>query len=510
MRGTREGVLRDIGDWFESEASQRIFWLNGLAGTGKSTIAQTFADTSFADGKLGASFFCSRDIEDHSNLQMIFPSLAFELACRYPHFRQELLEVLKKQSNVGHESLSLQMEKLLISPLKATHTTTLIIIDALDECKDSEPTSTILSILSHYVGQIPTVKFFITGCPEPQICSGFQLRALAPITEVLKLHEIEPEVVDGDIELLFRTRLGSIAGEGCEVDPLEEDWPSPSDIAILCKKAAGFFAYPSAVMKFVASIGNLPATRLSIITSHPQSTIEEGRSGLDHLYTQILHQAFSSVHAGDSQPYIQFRTVVGTTLLLLTPLSIRGLSNLLGCDTHHIINTTNSLHSLLLMPESIEEPIRAFHKSFPEFLMDPSRCQDKWLVIEPIACHEEILLACLGLMEKELKTNIYNLDDYTVLSEVKGLPTYGDHVEDALKYACKFWTKHLLEIPSSSPHAEEVQKAIDKFFTIYLLHWIEVLAITRNLGLGVYAMNDIKQWYNLVSSMQFTCWNLYS
>jgi len=38
---------------------QRIFWLNGLAGTGKSTIAQTFAEMAFADGKLGASFFCS-------------------------------------------------------------------------------------------------------------------------------------------------------------------------------------------------------------------------------------------------------------------------------------------------------------------------------------------------------------------------------------------------------------------------------------------------------------------
>ena len=59
LRGTRVGVLRDIGDWFESEGSQRIFWLNGLAGTGKSSIAQTFADIAFADGKLGASFFCS-------------------------------------------------------------------------------------------------------------------------------------------------------------------------------------------------------------------------------------------------------------------------------------------------------------------------------------------------------------------------------------------------------------------------------------------------------------------
>jgi hypothetical protein len=64
------------------------FWLNGLAGTGKSTIAQTFAETSFADGKLGASFFCSRDFEDRSNLQAIFPTLAFQLAHQEPLFRK--------------------------------------------------------------------------------------------------------------------------------------------------------------------------------------------------------------------------------------------------------------------------------------------------------------------------------------------------------------------------------------------------------------------------------------
>ena len=87
LEGTRKDVLGDIKYWLTSEHGQRVFWLNGLAGTGKSTIAQTFVDTTFADGKLGASFFCSRDFEDRSNLQRIFPTLAFQLACKYPDFR---------------------------------------------------------------------------------------------------------------------------------------------------------------------------------------------------------------------------------------------------------------------------------------------------------------------------------------------------------------------------------------------------------------------------------------
>ena len=393
------------------------------------------------------------------------------------------------------------MEKLLVGPLKATHTTTLIIIDALDECKDEEPASAILSILSRYMDQIPTVKFFITGRPEPRIHSGFRLESLAPITEVLKLHEVKPDIVDRDIELFFRTQLTSLAKNRSDFD-LTEDWPSPSDIEALCKKAAGFFIYASTVVKFVASEADSSSERLSLITSLPQNTVGEGKSGVDWLYTQILQQAFSSVHPSNSQRYHQFQTVVGAVLLLFNPLPIKELSDFLGCGIWYIQSATRSLHSLLLVPGSIDEPIQLFHKSFPDFLMDPNRCEDVKFVVEPAARHAALLLACLRFMGERLKRNICGLDDFAVLSEVKDPSTRKKaYIGESLEYACKFWTKHLLEIPSDNPHVEEVQKAIDKFFTVNLLHWVEVLAITGNLGVGIYAMNDIQQWYNLVSDM---------
>ena len=164
-------VLLQLERWVKDDQDHRVFWLNGLAGTGKSTITQTFAEISFADRNLGASFFCSRGFEDRSNLQAIFPTLAFQLAYQYPSFRKQLLRILKANRSIGRESLCSQMEKVIVDPLKATRISTLIIIDALDECKDEEPASAILSILSRYVDQIPSVKFFITGRPEPRIRS---------------------------------------------------------------------------------------------------------------------------------------------------------------------------------------------------------------------------------------------------------------------------------------------------------------------------------------------------
>ena len=500
LRGTRKGVLWEIERWLTDEQNQCVFWLNGLAGTGKSTIAQTFAETSFADGWLGASFFCSRDFDDRSNLQAIFPTLAFQLAYQYPSFRKELLPILKANPDAGRRSLCSQMERLIVGPLKATRIPTLIIIDALDECKDEQPASAILSVLSRYVNEIPTAKFFITGRPETRIRTGFWLRSLLPITEVFKLHEVRAEAVDNDIKLFFQTQLANLIENrsGCDITG---DWPSSSDIEILCKKAAGFFIYASTVIKFVASENSVPAQRLALITSLPESTIEEGRSGIDQLYTKVLEQAFHNIHVNSSQQYLYFRTVVGTVLLILNPLPIKALSELLGYDVSHIHSTIWSFHSLLLIPDKPEDPIRTFHKSFPDFLTDSEQCKDNRFFVEPVTHHAEILLLCLGLMRKKLKKNICNLDDSAVLSEVKDLSARKrDHIGDALEYACRFWTKHLLGIPSTSSHVEEVQKAINTFFTTCLPYWIEVLALTGNLGVGVYVMNDIEQWYALVSA----------
>ena len=505
LGGTRKDVLGEIEHWLLSEQDKHVFWLNGLAGTGKSTIAQTFAETTFADGKLGASFFCSRDFADRSNLQMIFPTLAFQLAYRYPQFRKELLQVLKARPDVGRESLCSQMEKLIVGPLQATHISTLIIIDALDECKDEEPASAILSIISRYADKIPDVKFFITGRPEPRIRSGFRLKSLQPITEVFRLHNVERSLVDSDIKLFFKTQLTEISKARSDCN-FTETWPSSSDIDVLCKKAAGFFIYASTVVKLVTFGRRTPTEQLEQIISSPQNTTHEGRSGIDLLYTQVLEQAVADVDTDDDDDEIHrhFKAVVGTVLLVFNPLSVRGLSDLLSMSS--IPTTLRPLQSLLLIPDGPEDPVRIFHKSFPDFLTDHKQCKDKQLFVDPAVHHAEILLSCLRLMGERLKRNICNLDDYAVLSEVKDISTYKkDHIGDALEYACHFWTKHLVEIPSSSPIVGEVQRAIDQFFTTHLLHWIEVLVLTRGLGAGVYAINDIEQWHVSVSTIKTTC-----
>ena len=503
LRGTRKGVLWEIENWLAVEQEHCIFWLNGLAGTGKSTIAQTFAERAFADGKLGASFFCSRDFADRSNLQAIFPTLAFQLAYRYQPFRDKLLPVMKACPDAAQESLCSQMEKLIVGPLKAAHIPTLIIIDALDECKDEEPASAILSILSRYKNEIPSVKFFITGRPEPRIRSGFRLKALLPITEVLKLHEVKPETVNNDIKLYFQTRLTELAKERSDCK-LAKNWPSSSDIRILCKKAGGFFIYASTVVKFVMSKNRIPTQQLKLITSLPQSTSHEGRSGIDILYTQVLGQAVDDVDMDDEEFHSNFRTVVGAVVLVFNPLSVEVLSDLLRVSG--VSTTLRSLHSLLLVPTSEVTPVHVFHKSFPDFLMDQNRCTDHQFFINPPIHHVEISLSCLNLMLERLKKNLCRLDDHAILSEVEDLAhRREDCIGDTLGYACCFWAKHLVGVPGSGPGVGEVQEAIEKFFTSCLLFWIEALSLMGKLDIGIHALDSIQQWYTSVSCVWCIC-----
>ena len=493
-------MLLQIEQWLTDKHDQRIFWLNGLTGTGKSTITQTFAKISFADGKLGASFFCSRDYEDRSSLKSIFPALAFQLAQRFPQFRQELLQVLKVNCDIGRESLSSQLEKIIVRPFKETEIQTLIIIDALDECKDQEPASALLSVLSRYVHEIPGVKFFITSRPEPLIREGFRLEQLVPITYVLRLYDIKPSLVDEDIKLYLTIHLTNIRETRSDCK-FPENWPSSYDIEFLCKRASGFLIYASTVVKFVGSKYHDPTKRLDLIISQSQGAAHE--RGVDFLYTQILELAFQDAAPGDQELYSSFRNVVGAMLLAAHPLSRKTLSGLLrNCGTSSdISNTLRFLHSLLNIPDSEDEPICVFHQSLPDFLTDRTRCKDDRFFIDPAVHLEEILFSCLDLMKQRLRKNICDLEDYAVLEEVEDLSDRREtRIGSSLEYACQFWARHLAGVPGSGSGAKRVQEAIEEFFDKCLLCWFEVLSIMGHLEAAVYGINYVQQWYISVSS----------
>ena len=324
LKGTREGVIRDIEAWEADEMNESVYWLKGVAGCGKSTIAQTFAERSAAKGKLGASLPCSRDYPDRRNLNFIFLTLARDLAYWFADFKAALVPIIRVNPNVQDDSLPVQLEKLLVRPFKQTGLSTTIVVDALDECEDKEPVSEFLSALAVHVGNMPMVRFFITGRPEDRIRSGFKLPSLR--TNELPLHDVDPATVDSDIKSFVTFRLDEIATRRRQ--SINGQWPSDRDIAVILQKTSGLFIIASVILRFIDSPFASPQKRLKLIVDLPESTIYEGRSGIDVVYHQILSASFEHADEDDTVFFDQLHLVVGSIVLALKPLSRTSLANI--------------------------------------------------------------------------------------------------------------------------------------------------------------------------------------
>jgi hypothetical protein len=494
LPGTRVSVLQDILLWAKSPQGKNVYWLNGVAGSGKSTIAQSISGALADDGSLGASFFCSRDYLDRRELKNIFPTLAHQLACRYPHFRNRLINTIKRDPTVAHSSLITQLEDLLVKPFSEGDVSCVIVIDALDECIDDQPASAILSVLAQFVKELPLVKFFITGRPEPRIRNGFRLPLLEPLSQIFRLHEVKSIDVDTDIQLYLTQKLTAIAQRRSDVD-LPNPWPSENDIVALTTKSSGLFIFASTIVRFIQSDHHEPNERLKLILSETSGTEHEGRTGINSLYTQILEHAFEDV-SGEPEVFVDVRRVLGSIILAFNPLSRRELSTILGTSTSFISATLRHLHSVILVPTDESEKIRVFHKSFPDFLQDRGRCTDPRFYIDWKIYHGEMALGCLELVEK-LEDNPCSLPPFTMNEDVRNLSQLLEtKLGGGVRYACSHWARHL-----KSSWFFDTLTVIDLTTAVLksAAPWIEVMSLENRLGEVIHSMNSFIRWLNDVS-----------
>jgi NACHT domain len=477
-----------------------IYWLKGVAGCGKTAIAQTVAEHSAAKGRLGGSFFCSRDFEDKRDLSLIFPTLAHQLAYHHPTtFRPALIKAMRSNPDIRHDKLEIQFEKIIIGPLKSIETPTTIVIDGLDECKDKEPVSQFLSALARHVNEIHNAKFFITGRPEDHIRYGFEIPSLR--TKILPLHDVESAVVDSDIESYVKTRLMEIAARkwGSIVGP----WPLDSDVIAITRRSSGFFIIASVIIGFIDDHYETPQDQLKLILSMPDSGIYAGKSVIDVRYSQILSSNFRDAPEDDSKPFERFRLVVASIVLAFNPLSRASLARILGTSSERIWMILYRLHSVLIVPDSDAEPIRICHKSFADFLTDQQRCSDARLHINALSHHSHFGISCLKLMNSTLRTNICCLPRYAMNSDIKDLAARREkYIGPPLMYACEFWINHLLSSGRAGDvTSAEIVELVNYFFEEYLVSWLEVLSIGGKLRVAVYSLHNLR---SLLSNVGFS------
>ncbi|KZV70004.1 hypothetical protein PENSPDRAFT_632243, partial [Peniophora sp. CONT] len=97
LAGTRISVLESLKAWAVDSDAPRIYWLNGMAGSGKSTIARSFGQYLLEKARLGGSFFCSRVSADMAqmNAKLILPTLSRTLAAKDLDYGRSLVHALQ-------------------------------------------------------------------------------------------------------------------------------------------------------------------------------------------------------------------------------------------------------------------------------------------------------------------------------------------------------------------------------------------------------------------------------
>ena len=490
FENTRVGVLEEITKWMNSSDSRSVFWINGMAGIGKTTIARTIVERNKENEDiLLASFFFSRDDAQASDSHLVFPTLTHQIARQNPKMMQILADFIRGNPDCKDYPLKKQFSEILIRPLKTPsqpRRTIFFILDALDECSSKEDVSEILRLLLSNTTTITyNLRILITSRPERHILSEFsKARDHAKIV----LHDIEKAVVNDDIEKFLRHNLEAVFAE--------KDLPPPEDTEIvrLVEKSNKLFIYAATTLRFIGDkdVDN-PQGQLSIILDGTQEPDENPYSVVDALYLQVLRKAVPQDSPSWRRIEKRNGRVTAAVVMVREPLSLTALAILIDMSLMDTKSALDTLQSVISVPASTDEAPRIFHPSFADFVTDKERCTDnRFLVDVP---KQDMLLGhrCLELMIKSLRRNMAGIEDETVQNV--DVVDFEGRVKEAfpseLRYACLHWASHMMATGQAD---EECLSLLKKFTHWKLLNWTEAMSLLGEVPRAILMMRDIYAW----------------
>ncbi|CUA74660.1 putative WD repeat-containing protein all2124 [Nostoc sp, PCC 7120] [Rhizoctonia solani] len=431
---TRTTILEESMAWSEDPAMAKVYWMNGMAGTGKTTIAYSVCERLETGKQLAASFFCTRASPECREAKRIIPTIAYQLARRFLPFRYSLCQQLKKDPDISTGQLSDQFDLLLKKPLLAAKdklsNNLVVVVDALDECSDPHIVELFLDLLFRSVLELP-IKFFVTSRPEPAIRNK-----MMPESErsrsILYLHEIELSLVQADIELYLREELASIA-------------PADEDITELAEHAGNLFIYAATAVRYVRPVGkavNSKARLKAILALSAESSTT--LSAIDTLYTTILTAAINDEDLS-AEEQNQIRLVLQTAVCACEPIRTQTLSMLSGLgDKDDTIAALQPLRSVLHVSEH-SGLVTTLHASFPDFMF--SQARSGTFHCDKVVHSQAISTQCFNVMRDQLRFNICSIQS-SFIPNAK-IPKLEEqittNISEELFYTCRFWMDHLSE-----------------------------------------------------------------
>ncbi|OCK72980.1 hypothetical protein K432DRAFT_365405, partial [Lepidopterella palustris CBS 459.81] len=501
---TRVDLLKEIYNWADGQDERCIFWLNGLAGTGKSTIARTVARRYFEQDRLAASFFFSRGGGDVSYASKFVASIAVQLAFNIPSLYQHICDAITERSNISSQSLRDQWHHLVLRPLSkhdsnGCPSSYVLVVDALDECDDDNNIQIIVQLLAE-ARSLETVllRVFLTSRPEIPIRSGFHK---VPDAEHLDfvLHNISPSIVDHDISLYLEYNLRAIGQERC----LDAGWPGREIVTRLVLSASGLFIWAATACRFIHEGKRFAVKRLDTILHSSSNVVTAPEKHLNEIYVTVLKHSIYPNFTDDERndQYKMLKHTLGSVVVLFAPLSIGSLSRLLRVPKQDVDQTLEDLSAILNIPEDQSRPLRLHHPSFRDFLLDKERCSDPNFWVDEKQAHRTLADSCVRLMLTSLKQGVCGIYAPGALVADIERSQVDQYLPAAVQYACLYWIQHLQKSDIQLCDYDQVHQ----FLNVHFLHWLEALGWIQKVSEGIHAIASLES-----IALASDCPNLYA
>ena len=469
MSGTRVGVLSKFVEWVKTDPKS-IFWLAGMAGTGKSSIALTLCRMLQEDPDvlLGGTFFCSRTAneEGRADVRRIIPTLSALFADVSPKFAAELAAELKPGAGAAvRKPASEQIGPLLQHPLAALASETrpiIFVIDALDECSDEREMSALLKAIAGFKCTA-NVKFILTSRPETHIL-GTPITDQA-LNEILHLHTIGSDEVLEDIRMYINHTFAQHPLPGAE------PWYSEADVFALANLANGLFIFAYTAAEYIldtAFVDHRKDRLRTTLSTMKNSKVATGP--LDKVYEFVITRA-SNASKVEPHELAQTRQVLSCILVARMPLSLGALAELLDSKIDVIRASLHRLRAVVHVPDELDQPgLRAVHASFGDYLFE--RASDG-IRVSRTDGEEALARGCLRVLAKRLHFNV----SQSRSSYQPNPSSKPDFIPLALEYACLQWIYHV----SSSPELSSLDEIIKNTFKPRFLFWVEVMSVLGHI-----------------------------
>jgi hypothetical protein len=481
MEGTRKVLLKEIIDWVGRTSEQRdvlygnTFWIYGLPGIGKTSLAHSICANLHECEKLAGAFFCQRDDPNLSEPRNILPTLIHKLAIISPAFRSIVAERLRNEPNMTSESMKPILFLDFICKLPRAPIRTLVfVIDAFDECGSTQSRPEILRALISAASYVPWLRILITSRPEGDIEDFFN--ALTPSTH-FRLDLTENKETTSDLRFFAKDRFSTVALKRC----LQSPWPEQSLFDSTTSRAAGLFIF----IETLALALEQWEDPTELLKATLRDSAGTGMASLYRLYSSILKARI--VHSK-----VEFRRMIGVLLIVAPnrPLCDETVAELAGIRPDLVKKWVEDLGPMLYRDDGAGGGIRVRHLSISDFFVSDD-CQGDYQVNLQDA-NLEMGISCLKTMVEQLRFNICKLEDSRLANDdVKDLRSrIQENISDALQYSSLYWSNHLCFTPDTGDR--RVWESLRKFFEEpYVLFWIEVLSIMGMVGIGVPSLRKV-------------------